>query len=194
MRDNRPYGSEGGVGESRSLPLSILDSNAQHLERARINRGDGTNAEFCGDLESLPDCGFDLVVSAGGLSRLAANRGGLSRLAQKCAAGALIIAVEPTASLFRDLTLGLAGDKGEDLEMRLDAKGWALECARAGLAQIDARIIDTAADQAVLLTAEAPQAAEPTSGNSRIVLLRNGADCDGFATTLLDAIEERGAY
>ena len=23
MRENRPYGSEGGVGESRSLPLSI---------------------------------------------------------------------------------------------------------------------------------------------------------------------------
>ena len=89
----------------RGARVTILDLDAPRLERARLNCGDGPSAAFCGDLEALPESGFDLVVSAGGLSRLAARRGDLGRLAKKCAEGALIIAVEPAPSLFRDLTL-----------------------------------------------------------------------------------------
>jgi len=42
MRENRPYGSEGGVGESRSRPLSEWSIRGTTLMRQRI----GANLEM----------------------------------------------------------------------------------------------------------------------------------------------------
>ena len=80
--------------------LTIFDPDARRLERVRLNHGGASDVSFCADLNALADAGFDLVLSAGGLSRLAGEGDTLSRLAAKCAEGALMVAVEPTPSLF----------------------------------------------------------------------------------------------
>ncbi len=162
--------------------VTVLDLDPPRLERARLKHGEGTDVSFCGDLDALPDRSFDLIVSAGGLSRLAARSGAFGRLAEKCAADALIMAVEPIPSLFRDLTVGLTeGDDGDQRELRLSASGWASECSRAGLVQIDARLIDTGADHAVALSAKSTGRPERPGSSAGVALLCNGANSDGSA-------------
>ncbi len=174
--------------------VTFLDLDPPRLERARLKYGEGTDASFCGDLDALPDRGFDLIVSAGGLSRLAARSRAFDRLAQKCAADALIMAVEPIPSLFRDLTVGLTeGDDGDQRERRLSASAWASECSRAGLVQVDARPIDTGADHAVALSAKSASRSERPGSSAAIALFWNGVDPDSSVTALFDAIKARGA-
>ena len=174
--------------------VTLLDLDPPRLERARLKYGDSTDASFCGDLDALPDRGFDLVVSAGGLSRLAGRGGAFGRLAQKCAVDALIMAVEPVPSLFRDLTVGLTeGDDGDQRELRLSAGAWARECSRAGLVQIDARLIDTGADHAVALNAKSTGGSERPGSSAAIALICNGAGPDSSVTALFDAMNARGA-
>ncbi|HZZ62671.1 MAG TPA: SDR family NAD(P)-dependent oxidoreductase [Roseiarcus sp.] len=174
--------------------VTLLDPDPARLERARLKHGEGTAASFCNDLDALPDHSFDLIVSAGGLSRLAVRSGALPRLAEKCSPDALIIAVEPAPSLFRDLILGLTEtDDRDQRELRLTAAGWTSECSSARLAQIDARLIDTGADHAVALTAKpADRPARPFSSAPTALLCRR-MDPDGCATALFDAIKARGA-
>ncbi len=174
--------------------VTLLDPDPARLQRARLKHGERTDASFCSDLDALPDHSFDLIVSAGGLSRLAARGGAFSRLAQKCSADALIMAVEPAPSLFRDFTLGLTeGDDRDQRELRLTAAGWASECSHVGLVQIDARLIDTGADHAVALIAKSTDRAEWSVSAARIALLGSRVDSDSSATALFDAIKARGA-
>ena len=174
--------------------VTLLDPDPARLERARLKYGEGTVASFCDDLDALPDHSFDLIVSAGGLSRLAARGAALRRLAEKCALDALILAVEPAPSLFRDLILGLtANDDRDQRELRLTAAGWGSECSSAGLAQIDARLIDTGADYAVALTAKSANRPERPVSSAPTALLCRRVDPDGCAIALFDAIKARGA-
>ncbi len=174
--------------------VTVLELDPSRLERARLRHGDGTDASFCSDLDALPNDGFDIIVSAGGLSRLAAGSGGFGRLAQKCSADALIMAVEPAPSLFRDLALGLMeGNDREQRELRLTAAGWASECSAAGLVQIDARLIETGADHAIALTAKSTDRSERSCSSASVALLCDEADPDSSAIALFDAVEARGA-
>ena len=174
--------------------VTVFDLDPPRLERARLKHGEGTDVLFCGDLDALPDRSFDLIVSAGGLSRLAALRGAFGRLAEKCAADALIMAVEPIPSLFRDLTVGLTeSDDGDQRELRLSASGWASECLRAGLVQIEARLLDTGADHAVALSAKSTDRSGRPGSSAGVALLCNSANSDGSLLALFDAIKALGA-
>ncbi|MGO9422076.1 beta-ketoacyl synthase N-terminal-like domain-containing protein, partial [Roseiarcus sp.] len=145
---------------ARSARLTLLDLDARRLERARLSHGDVREAAFCGDLDALPDGGFDLIVSAGGLSRLSAGRDALARLACKCAFGAVLMAVEPTPSLFHVVAFGLADTPKDELrDRRLGPSAWSSECARAGFRKPEARLIETGEDLATLIVAEAPEVA-----------------------------------
>jgi len=176
---------------ARGARVTIFESDARRLERARLGQRERREASFCGDLDALADSGFDLVVSAGGLSRLAAQPGGLARLTEKCAGGATLIAVEPAPSLFRELALGLVkGQDGRDRELCLDAPAWAEECSRVGLVRVEARLFGAGADQMVALTAEAPADARLDGPPENVALMSESADA--FATALRGAIERNG--
>ena len=103
--------------------------------------------------------------------------------------GALILAVEPTPSLFHDLVL--TPKEARNTATRCDAVRRAgRPNPPCGLYRVDARLIHWRR-QAVLLTAEAPakrRAVEP----GELPLVRDGADHHGFATALLKAL--RGAW
>jgi NADPH:quinone reductase-like Zn-dependent oxidoreductase/acyl carrier protein len=178
----------------RSARLTILDFDGRRLERARLSHADAAEVSFCGDIEALPDGGFDLVVSAGGLSRLIAEREALTRLVRKCAGGAAVLAVEPPPSLFHTLVLGLAERTASGpRDFRLGPDAWESECLRAGLVRPEARLVDTGDDQATLLIAEAPEV-ERTTAHPRITeILSADADAEGFAVMALNAIKRRGA-
>jgi phthiocerol/phenolphthiocerol synthesis type-I polyketide synthase C len=177
-----------------SARLTIYDSNLRRLERARLSHGRAPETSFSSDLDNLSGSSFDLVVSAGGLSRFAAKPDALTRLVEICAQGALIIGVEPAPSLFHNLVLGLKNDEvGGQRELRRSAQGWASECDRAGLQHVEARCVKTGADHAVLLIAETPAKEASVSDPGEVVLVRDGADPEGCATALLLALKARGA-
>ena len=180
---------------SRKARVTVLDADARRLERLRLQREEASEVSFAGDLDALPDAGFDLVVSAGGLSRLIAEPDAWARLARKCAEGARVVAVEPMPSLFRDLTIGLAErSNGAPRERTLGAEAWQRECGGFGFQEVDARLVDTGADHAVFLAASAPERAPASQPAERgaIFLLRDGADGEGFADKVRSAVEARG--
>ena len=174
--------------------VTVLDFDPSRLERARLKFGEGTDASFCSDLDALPDVSFDLIVSAGGLSRLAARSGAFDRLVQKCAADALVMAVEPSPSFFRDLILGLTErDDGDQQELRLSAAAWSALFSRAGLVQVDARVIDTGADHAIELSARATDRPEQPISISAVAVICQRANPEDDPVELLKAITARGA-
>ena len=174
--------------------LTIFDSNPRRLERARLSHGRAPETSFSSDLDGLSGSNFDLVVSAGGLSRFAAKPDALTRLVEICAQGALIIAVEPSPSLFNDLVLSLKeAEFGGEGELRRTAQDWTSECGRAGLQHVDARHVNTGADHAILLIAETPGRDTSVHESGEVVLVRDGPDPDGYTTTLLCALKEHGA-
>jgi acyl transferase domain-containing protein/NADPH:quinone reductase-like Zn-dependent oxidoreductase/acyl carrier protein len=177
-----------------SARLTIFEVDARALERARLSYGHSPETAFCGDIEALADSGFDVVVSAGGLSRIGLERGAMTRLVEKCASNAILLAVEPARSLFRDLVFGLKDgwfrDEGEALRT---PEAWVSECARAGFDRADARLVGIAGESAVVLIAEAPAKAEGFRSAGEVVVLRDGADPDGFADALADALVALGA-
>jgi hypothetical protein len=91
----------------RSIRLTIADDDALRLERVRHRFAHIPEIAFAAGLDGLADGGFDLIVSAGGLTELRSRRGWLDRLAALCASKANLLAVEPPPSLFRDFVLGL---------------------------------------------------------------------------------------
>ncbi len=178
---------------ARNARVTLLDPDARRLERVRLAQG-VSEVSFCDDLDALPDSGFDLVVSAGGLSRLGYGRDELARLASKCAPGAALISVEPAPSLFHVVTLGFgeaaaAGSRNG----RLGPEAWTTECARGGFRKVEARLVDTGEDRATLLWAAAPETAPVLQPSRLVTILCSGDDVSGFATMALGAVESRGA-
>ena len=105
-----------------------------------------------------------------------------------------LVAVEPAPSLFRDLVLGLKeGWFRDEGEASRNPEAWVSECARAGFDHADARLVGIAGESAVLLIAEAPAKAERLRPAAEIVVLRDGADADGFADALAKAFAVLGA-
>ncbi len=174
--------------------VTILDTDARRLERARISHGHAPETTFCGDLDALPESGFDLVVSAGGLSRLCANRGALPRLLEKCASNAALIAVEPAPSLFQDLVFGLDEDWfGDDGARLRTSEEWRSLFSRAGFSETDAAEIGTESDPAIIVQAQAPAKPAKAAAESEVVILREAREDDAFARSLKDALTAGGA-
>jgi NADPH:quinone reductase-like Zn-dependent oxidoreductase/acyl carrier protein len=179
---------------SRGARLTVLDPCDRRLERARLSGREALDAQFCGDLDGLPDGEFDIVVSAGGLSRLNDGREALARLSRKCASGAALIAVEPTPSLFHAVALGLAeAPAAERHARRIGPEAWASACAEVGFRKVEARLVETGQDQSTLLVAEAPEAASVAPPSRVVEILSAGAVAPGYAEMLRDAVGARGA-
>ena len=178
----------------RGARLTIFDVDARALERARLTYGHTPETAFCSDIEALANSGFDVVVSAGGLSQIATERGATTRIVEKCASNAILVAVEPAPSLFRDLVLGLKeGWFRDDGEALRNPEAWASECARARFKRADTRFISIGGESAVLLIAEAPMKVEKRRSAAEIVVLRDSMAADGFAEALTEAFIARGA-
>ncbi len=180
--------------EARGARVTLLEPDARQLERVRFAQGGATEVSFCADLDTLPDSGFDLVVSGGGLTRLGYGREALARLARKCAPGAALVSVEPTPSLFHLVTLAFAEAAATGAaNNRLGPDAWTTECARGGFRVAEARLVDTGEERATLLGATAPEAASILQPSRPVTILASGDDGSGFAAMAQRAVEAQGA-
>jgi phthiocerol/phenolphthiocerol synthesis type-I polyketide synthase C len=181
----------------QSARLTVFEADSRRLERARLSLSHLPEAAFSADLDGLANAGFDLIVSAGGLTRLGVQHGALSRLAEKLAPGGEMIAIEPAPSLFQDLVFGLKDDWfAEDGARLVGAEGWKSRLAQAGLARVAAHGIVTDADAAVEIVARAAAGRAATRApalSGAISILRDHAVTDIFAGALKSALTSHGA-
>lgn len=93
----------------RDVQLTVLEPDRRRYASAelalarqpRVSLVDAEQTERLGE--------FDLIISAAGLHRLPANLG-VNDLQQRLAPGGLLVALEPRASLFKDIVFGLDPD------------------------------------------------------------------------------------
>ncbi|MCI4677484.1 SDR family NAD(P)-dependent oxidoreductase [Rhodoblastus acidophilus] len=172
--------------------LTLFDPDARLVERARLMQAPGEELAFLSDPALLPANGFDLVLSAGGLTRAAADVEILGRIAQSCASGGRIVAVEPGPSRFRDLTLGLK-QALDGAAPPANATDWREILATARFAARDVRPIEPDGESALLIVADAPERPAYMAPAEEILIVRDKSDATPFALLLRDALLARGA-
>ncbi|WP_018262854.1 type I polyketide synthase [Methylobacterium sp. WSM2598] len=162
--------------------LTVFEADRRLAERARLALPAGITV--IEDPAELPQAAIDAVLASDVLHR--SDRELLGRLAASLATGGLFAAVEPAASLFRDLVFGLAPTwfEGEpDLPVgRLDdVAGWQRALSAAGLVKVSADRAATEAGNDLLLLAEAPPRPKPAPGQTFAFII--GSEDDFAAET-----------
>ncbi|KMO22683.1 type I polyketide synthase [Methylobacterium platani] len=153
-----------GLHEAR---LTVFEADRRLAERARLALPAGVT--IVEDPAQLGLAAFDAVLASDVLHR--ASRDLLTPLAASLAAGGLFAAVEPGASLFRDMVFGL--DAGW-FEMagtvpvgRLDdVAGWQRSLSAVGLVKVAADRAVTRNGNDLLLLAEAPPRPKAAAGQT----------------------------
>lgn len=163
--------------------LTILDLDARRTERARLAL-EGGHLAFVDNVAALPASGFDLIVSAEGLHGFARAGGRLEALRGTLAPGGLLVAVEPTPSLFRDLVLGLSpGWFGENAVSPhgplLLPDEWTRDLEAGGFGSVSSLAVRTPAEEATLLLAEAGQKADVSNAQAARPIVIQAMKRDG---------------
>ena len=176
--------------EKTHARVTVLELDARRLERLRLTHAHAHEVSYCGEVDSLAKGSFDLVVSAGGLSRLRAPRDLARRIVEKCASKALLLAAEPVPSLFQDLVFGLDDDwSGKQGARVRDPESWASLLSRAGFCEVEAGRLGEAGDEAALVTGVAPPRDARGFSDDEICLIgETWAAADAFTLTLRDAL------
>ncbi|WP_375410016.1 SDR family NAD(P)-dependent oxidoreductase [uncultured Methylobacterium sp.] len=150
--------------------LTVFEADRRLAERARLALPRGV--EIVEDAAELAIGGFDAMLASDVLHR--SDRGLLNRLAETLATGGVLLAVEPGASLFRDLVFGLnpgwfeSGSAAGDMPVgRLeDITGWQRSLSDTGLVRVAVDRAVSANGDDLLLLAEAPPRQRPAAGQS----------------------------
>ncbi|MGF3026773.1 SDR family NAD(P)-dependent oxidoreductase [Methylobacterium aquaticum] len=153
-----------GLHEAR---LTVFETDRRLAERARLALPSGVT--IVEDPAVLGLGAFDAVLASDVLHR--ASRDLLTPLAASLAAGGLFAAVEPGASLFRDLVFGLnAGwfdaDGAVPVGRLDDVAGWQRALSAVGLVKVAADRAVTRNGNDLLLLAEAPPRPRAASGQT----------------------------
>ncbi|ACK51645.1 Beta-ketoacyl synthase [Methylocella silvestris BL2] len=157
--------------------LTIFEPDQGRLQRARLAFARDVRVVFLDSLDSAPDRGFDLVVAADALHRIAPTKAILARIVELMASEGLIAAIEPETSLFRDLVFGLddrrlagAGQTGSVPTIR----EWSGRTASAGLRAYGADPIMTTAGRAILVSGQKPKATTKRSVPATALIVSDG--------------------
>ncbi len=148
--------------------LTVFEADRRLAERARLALPRGV--VIVEDAAALPESGFDVILASNVLHR--AERGLLARVGDALATGGFLLAVEPGASLFRDLVFGLTPGWFEtdaaDLPVgRLeDITGWQRLLSDTGLVRVAVDRATSGNGDDLLLMAEAPVRPHPAAGQS----------------------------
>ncbi|MDP4023264.1 SDR family NAD(P)-dependent oxidoreductase [Methylobacterium sp. NEAU 140] len=160
--------------------LTVFETDRRLAERARLSLARGT--AVAETAEELASASFDLILAAGSLHR--GDRALTGQLAAVLATGGLMIAVEPGASLFRDLVFGLTpawfeeGVGGLPVGRLDDIEGWQRSLSATGLVSVAVERAASANGDDLLLVAEAPVRPGPAPAQSFAFVI--GSD-DEFA-------------
>ena len=160
--------------------LTVFETNRRLAERARLALPRGVTVVEAAD--ELPAAAYDLVLTSGALHR--GERDLPRRLADALATGGLLVAVEPGASLFRDLVFGLTpgwfepGAGGLPVGRLDDIAGWQRALSATGLVSVAAERAASGNGDDLLLVGEAPARPGPAPAQSFAFVI--GSD-DEFA-------------
>ena len=160
--------------------LTVFETDRRLAERARLSLVHG--ASVIETAEDLSPASFDLILAAGSLHR--GDRALPGQLAAALATGGLMVAVEPGASLFRDLVFGLTPGWFEEAVGGMpigrldDIEGWQRTLSATGLVSVAVERAATANGDDLLLVAEAPARPGPAPAQSFAFVI--GSD-DEFA-------------
>lgn len=143
--------------ESRQAQISLYESDRRLAERARLALP--RRVDVIESSEDLRPASFDLILASDVLHR--AERAVLDTFSASLATGGLLVAVEPTNSLFRDIVFGLGEGwftQNADLPVgRLDdVAGWQRLLSATGLVRVAADRAASTNGNDLLLVAEAP--------------------------------------
>ncbi|WP_331311766.1 SDR family NAD(P)-dependent oxidoreductase [Methylobacterium oryzae] len=160
--------------------LTVFETDRRLAERARLSLGRA--AAVVETAEELAPGSFDLILASGSLHR--GDRALPGQLAGALATGGLLVAVEPGASLFRDLVFGLTTGWFEEAAGGMpvgrleDIEGWQRILSAHGLVKVEVERAASANGDDLLLTAEAPVRPGPAPAQSFAFII--GSD-DEFA-------------
>ncbi|MGU3283195.1 SDR family NAD(P)-dependent oxidoreductase [Methylobacterium mesophilicum] len=160
--------------------LTVFEADRRLAERARLSLTNGAAVVEAAD-EFAPGS-FDLILAAGSLHR--GDRALPGQLSGALATGGLLVAVEPGASLFRDLVFGLTGGWFEEAVGGMpvgrleDIEGWQRTLSAHGLVKVAVERAASANGDDLLLVAEAPVRPGPAPAQSFAFVI--GSD-DEFA-------------
>ncbi|HEV2542837.1 MAG TPA: SDR family NAD(P)-dependent oxidoreductase, partial [Methylobacterium sp.] len=163
--------------------LTVLETDRRLAERARLGLPGSVAVSEAAD--ALPAASFDLVLASDVLHR--SDKALPGQLAAALASGGLLVAVEPGASLFRDLVFGLAPDWFEQAAAGMpvsrldDVTGWQRTLSASGLVRVSADRAISANGDDLLLVAEAP--VRPALGHGQSFAFVVGSDDEFGAET-----------
>lgn len=160
--------------------LTVFEADRRLAERARLSLTNGAAVVEAAD--ELAPGSFDLILAAGSLHR--GDRALPGQLSGALATGGLLVAVEPGASLFRDLVFGLTSGWFEEAVGGMpvgrleDIEGWQRTLSAHGLVKVAVERAASANGDDLLLVAEAPVRPGPAPAQSFAFVI--GSD-DEFA-------------
>jgi phthiocerol/phenolphthiocerol synthesis type-I polyketide synthase C len=174
--------------------LTIVDPNPRRLERARLAFAREPGICFAEGLEDLTGDSFDLIIATDALHRVAPDTATLARVVEKMAPNALLIAIEPVPSLFRDVVFGLLGDRSfgtaTEEESFSSLSDWAARFAGAPL-RVEVKAIRTAAGPAFLVAGQMAAFAGRRNLPAKVVIAGRSdaqqAETAGMLSSLLGA-------
>jgi phthiocerol/phenolphthiocerol synthesis type-I polyketide synthase C len=175
--------------------LTIVDPNPRRLERARLAFAREPGICFADGLENLAGGSFDLIIAADALHRVAPNNAALARVVEIMAPDALLAAIEPAPSLFRDVVLGLLGDRYFGTEAEEESlsslSDWVARFAATPLRGAEVKTIKTAAGPALLVAGQMPAFAGRRNLPAKVVIAGRSdpqqAETAGTLSSLLGA-------
>ena len=181
------------LAEETGARLTVLETSARRLERAKLALGGRAGIVLTDDSASLAAASFDVICSAERLHRFVADgRGG--QLGRLLAPGGLLTAIEPAPSQFRDVVLGLQdgwfeGAAGFPVGPLLDSEGWRQGLSDLGLSDIEIRPVSAGTEIATLIVAGAPAGGAILQPAERSIRIHASSDAQSRkVATRLDAL------
>ena len=168
------------LANARGARLTILDPNPRRLERARLAFTREPGICFADGVENLQGGSFDLIIAADALYRVAPDAARLARIVEMMAPDALLAAIEPAPSLFREVVFGLLADRLSGTESKekpaSSQSGWAERFAATCLHGLAVKTVGTAAGPALLVAGQMPPFAGRRNLPAKVVIAgRNGS-------------------
>jgi NADPH:quinone reductase-like Zn-dependent oxidoreductase/malonyl CoA-acyl carrier protein transacylase/acyl carrier protein len=181
--------------------LTIFEPDRRRLERARLALERFADVELVDVLAPVPARSFDLVIAADSLARVGGERGFWTSLNEKLAFDGLLLAAEPSASLFRDLVFGLnptwfdPGLASTSASAAQSPESWQRTLDAASL--VNTSVHKLAADRGggLLLIGRARRESLPAtaSGTQVLIVTDAGHEANGLARQIAEQLASAGA-
>ena len=181
--------------------LTIFEPDRRRLERARLALERFVAVEFADVLAPVPGRSFELIIAADSLARVGADRSFWTSLNEKLAFDGLLLAAEPSVSLFRDIVFGLnpawfdPSRASTSSSAAQSPESWQRTLDAAGL--VEASVHKLAADRGgglLLIGRARPESRPLAAGGTEVLIVTDaGHEANGLARHIAEQLASAGA-